>query len=308
MRLPDKFFRNRRLETLVENQTSYTLNHAALHVFETHQQAEQVLLQFAQPVLASMLEGKKVMHLEDQDSFEFLPGESLILPSNETMCIDFPEAQSLNPTRCLAMAISEAKIEQVVNLMNERMIKAEGSGAWQMLDYNFHFTNDAAIYQILNRLLYLFTEEHPSKDLFVDNMLQELVVRVLQANQRKVYQEKAKNLSSSNRIAYVVNHMKENFQQSLSVNKLSDMACMSESHFFKVFKNETGLSPTEYLNQLRIEHAADLLNNPNRKINSIFMDCGFENRSYFNRLFKRMKKLSPSQYQKRFGRLRKKVD
>lgn len=308
MRLPKKFFRNRRLETLVENQTSYTLNHAALHVFETHQQADQVLLQFAQPVLASMLEGKKVMHLEDQDSFEFLPGESLILPSDELMCIDFPEAQRKNPTRCLAMAISEAKIEQVVNLMNEKMLKAEGSGTWQMLDYNFHFTNDAAIYQILNRLLYLFTEDHPSKDLFVDNMLQELVVRVLQANQRKVYQEKAKNLSSSNRIAYVISHMKENFQHSLSVNKLSEMACMSESHFFKVFKNETGLSPTEYLNQLRIEHAAGLLNNPNLKINSVFMDCGFESRSYFNRLFKRMKKLSPSQYQKRFGRLRKKVD
>ncbi len=308
MKLSKKFFRNRRLETLVENQTSYTLNHAALHVFETHQQADQVLLQFAQPVLASMLEGKKVMHLEEQDSFEFLPGESLILPSDELMCIDFPEAQRNNPTRCLAMAISQAKIEQVINLMNEKMHKDESSGTWQMLDYNFHFTNDAAIYQILNRLLYLFTEDHPSKDLFVDNMLQELVVRVLQANQRKVYQTQSKDLSSSNRIAYVVDYMKENFQSSLSIKKLSELACMSESHFFKVFKNEMGLSPTEYLNQLRIEQAATLLNNPNRKINSIFLDCGFESRSYFNRLFKRMKKLSPSQYQKRFKNLRKRED
>lgn len=59
MVLPESFYKNRKLENLVENQTSYTLNNAALHIFETHQQAERVLLQFDQPVLASMLKGKK---------------------------------------------------------------------------------------------------------------------------------------------------------------------------------------------------------------------------------------------------------
>lgn len=59
MVLPESFYKNRKLENLVENQTSYTLNNAALHIFETHQQAERVLLQFDQPVLASMLKGKR---------------------------------------------------------------------------------------------------------------------------------------------------------------------------------------------------------------------------------------------------------
>ena len=69
MHLPDAFYKNRKLENLVENQTSYTLNNAAMHVFETHQQAERVLLQFDKPVLASMLHGKKIMHLRDHNSF-----------------------------------------------------------------------------------------------------------------------------------------------------------------------------------------------------------------------------------------------
>lgn len=59
MNLSKAFFEGRRLETLVENKTSYTLQHAEMHVFETHQQAERVLLQFDQPVLATMLVGKK---------------------------------------------------------------------------------------------------------------------------------------------------------------------------------------------------------------------------------------------------------
>lgn len=110
MFLPKDFDKKRQLNTLVENQTSYALSSAELHIFETHKEAEQVLLKFHQPVLASMIEGKKVMHLNNSASFNFLPGESLMLPSNELMCIDFPEAKLNTPTRCFAMAIDEDKL------------------------------------------------------------------------------------------------------------------------------------------------------------------------------------------------------
>lgn len=296
MQLPDHYYKGRRLETLVENQTSYTLNNAAMHVFETHQSADRVLLQFDQPVLASMLMGKKIMHLRDQQSFNFLPGESLILPSNELMCIDFPEANETNPTRCLAMAISEEKIQDVLALMNEQMPKLEEQ-EWGLIDYNFHFTNDVGIYQILQRLLFLFTEDHPSKDLFVDNMLQELIVRILQANSKKIYTEKTLTISSSNRLAFVIQYIRENLHQPLSIETLSEKACMSESHFHRVFKNELGISPVDFINDERIKLAASLLQDPKRKIKEVFMECGFENRSYFNRVFKRKKQLSPSEYQ-----------
>lgn len=296
MQLPDHFLKGRRLETLVENQTSYTLNNAAMHVFETHRQAERVLLQFDQPVLASMIRGKKIMHLRDHPSFSFLPGESLILPSNELMCIDFPEAEEHNPTRCLAMAISEEKIREIIQLMNDSLPKTD-DGEWGLMDYNFHFTNDIGIYQILQRLLFLFTENHPSKDLFVDNMLKELIIRILQANARKIYTEKAMTLSSSHRLAYVIQYIRENISQSLDIDTLSEKACMSESNFHRVFKNELGISPIEFINDERIKLAASLLQDPKRKIKEVYMECGFETRSYFNRLFKRKKKLSPSEYQ-----------
>ena len=160
MHLSKSILRNRRLETLVENQTTYAAENAELHLFETHQEAEQVLLSFREPVLASMLEGKKVMHLNKMAAFDFMPGESLILPSNELMCIDFPEARLDNPTRCLAMAISEDKIKQTVGFLNETMAKADDE--WKFTDYNFHFTNDEAIQQILQRMIYVFAEDHPS--------------------------------------------------------------------------------------------------------------------------------------------------
>ena len=299
MRLPEEFFKTRKLEHLVENQTSYTLEHAAMHVFETHEQAERVMLQFDEPVLASMIRGKKVMHLRDHNSFDFLPGESLILPAGETMCIDFPEARESDPTRCLAMSVSPDKIGRVIRLMNENMPKAEGL-EWEMMDYNFHFTNDTGIYQILQRLLFLFAENHPSKDLFVNNMLQELIVRIMQTNTRKIYSEKAMQLSSSNRMAFVVDHIRENLHMPLSIEDLSARACMSTSNFYRVFKNELGISPIDFINNERIKLASSLLKDPNVKVKEVFMRCGFENRSYFNRVFKRVKEVSPKAYQKQF--------
>lgn len=299
MQLPDSFYKSRKLVDLVENQTSYELEDSAMHIFETHLRAERVQLHFGTPVLASMFQGKKVMHLSDKPSFEFLPGESLILPANELMSIDFPEAREDNPTRCLAMEIGEERLTRVIQLMNERMTRTDGQ-EWDLMDYNFHFTNDRGIYQILQRLVYLYTENHPSKDFFVSNMVQELIVRIFQANVRKTYRTETEELAGGKRLAYIVHYIRENIRNPLTIKELSQKACMSESHFYKVFKQEMGISPTDFINEERVHHAAQLLKDASFNLTEVFLACGFTNRSYFNRLFKRFKGISPSTYRNRF--------
>ena len=295
----DQHLRNRKLETYVENQTTYSLQNAELHLFETQQHAQQVLLKFHQPTLASMIAGKKVMHLQGMESFQFLPGESLILPPNEVMCIDFPEASRQNPTHCLAMTISDEMIKSVICFLNEQKPKADGK-EWLFTDYNFHFTNDLAIHQLTQRLLFLFTENHSSKDLFVDLMLKELIVRILQAENKKTYQHTAQQLASSSRMAHVITYIKQHLDQSLSVKQLSEVAHMSESNFYKVFKNELGISPLDYVNEERISLATRLLRNPKKKIKEICFESGFNNLPYFCRLFKKKKRVSPSEFRTRW--------
>lgn len=69
---------------------------------------------------------------------------------------------------------------------------------------------------------------------------------------------------------------------------------MSDSNFFRVFKNEIGLSPVDFINTERIKLAVSLLQDPSRKVKDIYMECGFESRSYFNRVFKKLKNVSPA--------------
>ncbi len=301
MRLPPEFLANRKLETLVENQSSYTMDHAALHIFETHQQAERVLLQFDQPVLASMIEGKKVMHLRDYESFQFLPGESLVLPPSELMCIDFPEAERDRPTRCLAIAISSDQIGKVLDWMNETMPKSDHR-QWGLMDYNFHFVNDPVVFQILQRLVFLFAEDHPYKEYFVDNMLRELIIRILQTHERRIYSSDTLMLKGNSRLAYVVRYIRSHLHENLDVDMLSRKACLSISHFHRVFKEELGISPVEFIKNERIKLAASLLQNPDTSIKEVYLRCGFESRSYFNRVFKRHKLATPGAYQQMMQR------
>jgi len=296
MLLPKRHFQERKLEHLVENQTSYHLNNAEMHVFETHQKAQQITLRFRQPILASMLTGKKVMHLDQTQPFDFLPGESIILPANATMLIDFPEATMQRPTRCLAMAISTDKIKKIVNLLNESFPRIDGQ-EWDFMDFNFQFTNDVAIHGIIQRLLFLFTENHPSKDLFADFMLKELIIRILQKENRESHHIQQKHLKGAGRLTEIVKYIHENLSEPLTIQYLSDKAHMSESNFYRVFKNEFGVSPIDFINEERISLATRLLRDPDRQIKEVYLECGFNSLSYFNRLFKRKNQASPRQFQ-----------
>ena len=85
-----------------------------------------------------MLKGKKVMHLGQEQGFDFLPGQSVILNSHERMVIDFPEAEEANPTRCIALTLSSDLIQRTVERANDQFTRLDGA-SWS-LDYCNYFT------------------------------------------------------------------------------------------------------------------------------------------------------------------------
>jgi AraC family transcriptional regulator len=289
------YAKNRKLIDIVENRTIHTLSNAELNIYETHQRAEKVNLRFSDPLLVSMIRGKKVMNLSNLPDFGFLPGESVILPSEELMQIDFPEATLQSPTQCLALAISPGKLQQTVDLLNREGEKVNGN-EWSTLNFNYRFTNDIAINQIIQRLIFVFTENHPSKDLFSEMLLSELVIRILQFENRSSYDLEALRSSNSNGFAHVIKHIRENLTEQLSIENLSKLAYMSESKFYKSFKSEFGLTPNEFIIEERLKVAENLLVNPKVSVKEAYMASGFNSFSYFSRLFKKRKNISPSEF------------
>ncbi|MEI7584875.1 AraC family transcriptional regulator [Runella sp.] len=290
---------SRKLELIVENRTTYTLDSAELNIYETHQAAKNVELTFGNPVLASMIRGKKVMHLSNAPSFDFFPGESVIVPAHQTMKIDFPEATSQNPTQCLALAISPAKIRALVETLNERAPLVDNQAGWQFTNDNFYFTNEKAIHQLIERLIYIFTENNTAKDYFANLVLQELIVRLMQTKARMALTTNLQQLANTNRLAYAVKYVQENIHRNLTIRELADKACMSEPNFFRCFKQQYGVTPVEYINQQRIQLSMKLLNNTIYSISDICFACGYNNLNYFLKVFKKTTGDTPANYRKK---------
>lgn len=104
------------------------------------------------------------------------------------------------------------------------------------------------------------------------------------------------NLSSSEKVLKkALIHLGLNFHRKIAVEELSDITHLSESHFQRIFKTNIGISPTRYLQNLRIEKAKELIKNRDTFTN-IAYDTGFFDQSHFNKYFKINVGMIPKRY------------
>lgn len=290
---------NRKLTTLVENKTTYNAEYSELSIFETYQHAEKVNLKFDYPIIASMLTGKKIMHLDNQ-LFEFLPGESLIMPSNNEMLIDFPIASEKSPTQCLALGIDSSRIDEVVQNFNQQVEIDNKNNNWNLDKDTSHLINNHDVNQLIKKLVYTFTTTNNSKDFLVDLMIQELIVRLLQTKAKSIVLQDSSNIFQDTRIGMSIQYIKKNLtNKNISVEILAEHACMSVSNYHKKFKNTLGISPIDYINSEKIKFAKKLMSeNMHYPLSDIAFKTGYNSVSYFIRKFKEHELITPSQYRK----------
>ena len=74
---------------------------------------------------------------------------------------------------------------------------------------------------------------------------------------------------------------------------------MSYGYFSKVFHLRTGRTFTDLLNHFRVEKACTLMDDTNLNINHIALDCGFNDQSYFTKVFRRYTGATPKEYKNR---------
>jgi AraC-like DNA-binding protein len=296
----DNHKRNRKLTTLVENRTIYNSNYAELNIFETHEASEKVCLKFDTPIIASMLTGKKIMHLKGMPSFDFFPGESVVIPANEELIIDFPIATKLDPTQCLALTIDPGKIKEIASNFNHAVAIENENNNWSIDKISSHLTNQKEVDFLIKRCVQTFTNDCKSKDMLLDLMIQELVVRLLQTKAKQSILEDLNSIFSDTRIGTVIKFINQNLtDRKLSVAVLANKAHMSSSHFHKKFKDTLGISPIEYINSERIKFSKKIISQEkNILVADVAFKSGFNSVSYFNRQFKKQELIKPSQYRK----------
>ena len=97
------------------------------------------------------------------------------------------------------------------------------------------------------------------------------------------------------RIQKVINYITQHYTEKLTVDDLARQVCLNPVYLGILFKENTGLSVKKYINQIKINHAENLLLSGEFTITEIALRCGFEDIYYFSKLFKSMRGYPPSQ-------------
>ncbi|SMP24618.1 AraC family transcriptional regulator [Chryseobacterium profundimaris] len=282
------------LVSMVENQTTFNLNNCEFSIYETHRAAFDVKLHFETIAFTAMLRGKKHMKLDNKTNyFDYYPGESVLVAPGETMIIDFPEADE-TPSQCISLSLNPEFIENSLNHLNYHLPKVDETSQWNIeLDEYFLFNNQS-LASATNNIMRIAMDDNSQKDIMADFALKELLIRLMQTQARSMVEKNI--VKNKSRISFAVDYIRKNLHQKLSIESIAKLAYVSKSNFFRMFKDELGTSPNEFILHERISRAKELLKSRN-SIKETAFQTGFSDTNYFTRVFKQLVGMTPKSYQ-----------
>lgn len=98
------------------------------------------------------------------------------------------------------------------------------------------------------------------------------------------------------KVAPAISYINNNLLNPVDGDTLASLCSLSKAQMYRLFKQETGMTPTEYRNKIRVEKACQLLSTKEYYIYEVATELGFENIGYFNRVFKEYMGVPPKDY------------
>jgi AraC family transcriptional regulator len=173
--------------------------------------------------------------------------------------------------------------------------------------YNRLYPKDA-LFRSLVEKLYVHSKLGRQHILQQEELLTELLMYLLhlhrhiekQANKLAVV-KKSTQVEIYKRLCLSLNYLHSCYTQEISLDELAAIACLSKFHFLRMFRTVFRLSPYQYLLNLRLEKARELLTQSSIPITQISIVLGFQNSTSFSRLFHQRYRSSPMQFRMEYG-------
>jgi len=131
-------------------------------------------------------------------------------------------------------------------------------------------------------------------------ILSAMLLQLLHYISSKAYHQDNSNHSGKNNelINMSINYINMNYYKNITVKELAGISGLCVSRYINVFRENIGFTPKEYMIKVRLDKACEMLYNTNLSIKEIALLTGFEDQLYFSRVFKKYKKVSPTEYRK----------
>jgi two-component system response regulator YesN len=134
--------------------------------------------------------------------------------------------------------------------------------------------------------------------LFQSESLDELCARLMEQvdELRKHGWEKAAEIDSKSPVAQAIEYIRSHYTETITLQQVADHVHVSKNYFSILFKQTTGQNFIDYLINLRIERAKELLMTTELKVYEVAEQSGFNDTKYFSKLFKKVTGVSPVDY------------
>lgn len=289
----------REVEKLLEYRTAHYSAISEASTYLTSQRAS-VSFRFANPIVCRMLDGFKIMQIDQGNPFPFRPGESMLVPPRKHLAIEFPFADADHPTSCMCIEIDRDKVDHIIGRINDFRRRA---GLRKDVALNWSefalYRDEQNIDAQFDRLMNLYINDHSEfRDVLIDANLNELVVRLLQSQAKRLLIENRGNVPDT-KLDEVANSLAQRPEGRLDPEQLARAAGMSTATFFRHFRTKFGTTPAKFVNQARIQRARVLLAASGASVTEVAFDVGFQSVGHFVRVFKKTTGETPGDYSRR---------
>ena len=122
------------------------------------------------------------------------------------------------------------------------------------------------------------------------------VLNKLQKKIEETHPLQMPNYLLEKRVQVLLDYIHTHYNDKITIEELARTASISKTEVLRSFKIIVGMSPINYLNSYRLQRAAHMLIDTNKSIQEIAEDCGFNDNSYFSKLFKKKYSITPHDY------------
>lgn len=231
-----------------------------------------------------LLEGSRKIFLHNKIII-LKPGDVLIIKPNE---LHKAVAHYFEHYRRYVMYVSERFIK---NLLKHKPILQDA------FNTNIIRPEPEAFNEIISTIKLIEQEnliEDKFSDVLVRNYIEKIIIVLNRSEQ--ILQSEGLHEKTDIRLQEAFSYISKNFTKKITIQDCADYIHMSKSNFTKIFNETMGINFKTYINSLRIDMACRLLENTDDSILDISYNVGFEDASYFSKVFKEIKGCSPKEY------------
>lgn len=163
--------------------------------------------------------------------------------------------------------------------------------------YNFTPEIQNKLYHIYCDMLYEYEHYTNESELILSGMLHNLIMTVIR-HHLPINPKDVELSEADNSILAAMDYIERNYLKDPALTETASHVGLSASHFSRIFKQATGVTYSEYLNYIRVEHGRRLLLTTNLSISEIAQFSGFDNGNYFCNVTKKLLGASPSDIRK----------